>query len=68
MNTLAEPPEVPAAFLVAKVRAFVDEAGTAGKRSSQTFEVLTPPPVALKKILRRVFLGEGKDRYYPEKE
>ena len=67
MNTLAEPPEVPAAFLVAKVRAFVDEAGTAGKRSSQTFEVLTPP-VALKKILRRVFLGEGKDRYYPEKE
>lgn len=67
VNTLAEPPEVPAAFLVAKVRAFVDEAGTAGKRSSQTFEVLTPP-VALKKILRRVFLGEGKDRYYPEKE
>ena len=67
VNTLAEPPEVPAAFLVAKVRAFVDEAGTAGKRSSQTFEVLTPP-VALEKILRRVFLGEGKDRYYPEKE
>ena len=67
VNTLAEPPEVPAAFLVAKVRAFVDEAATAGKRPSQTFEVLTPP-VALKKILRRVFLGEGKDRYYPEKE
>ena len=67
VNTLAEPPEVPAAFLVEKVRAFVDEAGAAGKRPSQTFEVLTPP-VALKKILRRVFLGEGKDRYYPEKE
>ena len=49
------------------MRAFVDEAGAVGKRPSQTFEVLTPP-VALKKILRRVFLGEGKDRYYPEKE
>ena len=67
VNTLAEPPEVPAAFLVEKVRALVDDAGTTGKRPSQTFEVLTPP-VALKKILRRVFLGEGKDRYYPEKE
>ena len=67
VNTLAEPPEVPVAFLVAKVRGCGDEAGTAGKRQSQTFEVLTPP-VALKKILRRVFLGEGKDRYYPEKE
>ena len=86
VNTLAEPPEVPAAFLVEKVRAFVEEVGAAesapsdlndliraarnggGKGvASRTFEVLTPP-VALKKILRRVVLGEGKDRYYPEKE
>ena len=86
VNTLAEPPEVPAAFLVEKVRAFVEEVGAeesapsdlsdliraarngGGKGvASRTFEVLTPP-VALKKILRRVVLGEGKDRYYPEKE
>ena len=86
VNTLAEPPEVPAAFLVEKVRTFVEEVGAeesarsdlsdliraarngGGKGvASRTFEVLTPP-VALKKILRRVVLGEGKDRYYPEKE
>ena len=86
VNTLAEPPEVPAAFLVEKVRAFVEEVGAeesapsdlndliraarngGGKGvASRTFEVLTPP-VALKKILRRVVLGEGKDRYDPEKE
>ena len=86
VNTLAEPPEVPAAFLVEKVRAFVEEVGAeesapsdlndliraarngGGKGvASRTFEVLTPP-VALKKILQRVVLGEGKDRYYPEKE
>ena len=86
VNTLAEPPEVPAEFLVEKVRTFVEEVGAeesapsdlsdliraarngGGKGvASRTFEVLTPP-VALKKILRRVVLGEGKDRYYPEKE
>ena len=86
VNTLAEPPEVPAAFLVETVRTFVEEVGAeesarsdlsdliraarngGGKGvASRTFEVLTPP-VALKKILRRVVLGEGKDRYYPEKE
>jgi len=37
------------------------------KKESQTFEVLTPQ-VALSKILRRFILGEGKDRYYPEKD
>lgn len=82
VNTLAEPPEVPAENLVEKVRVFVgEEMGLSGapesnssdlvskflKKESQTFEVLTPQ-VALSKILRRFILGEGKDRYYPEKD
>jgi chlorophyll(ide) b reductase len=69
VNAFAEPPEVPADFLVTKVREFVAVAsdGSSGSVASQKFEVLTPP-VALKKIIRRVFLGEGKDRYYPEKD
>ena len=36
-----------------------------GAVKSAKFEVLTPT-VALTKIFRRLVLGEGKDRYYPE--
>jgi len=80
VNTLAEPPEVPAVNLVAKIRGFVGEVDSSGnpsstgspldsflKKESMTFEVLTPR-VALTKILRRLVLGEGKDRYYPESD
>ena len=87
VNILAEPPEVPAAFLVEKVRAFVEEVGaeesapsgsenrarraarteargSGGRRDGRGAHAAG----GAEKILRRVVLGEGKDRYYPEKE
>lgn len=88
VNTLAEPPSVPAQEIVAKVRSFMleveaakgGEGGNSGgagglnglldsvtKKKTMAFAVLTPA-VAVTKLVRRLVLGEGKDRYYSEDE
>ena len=62
VNALAEPAEVAAAEIVPQVREVAMAASASG---SAQIKVLTPP-VALKKIFRRLIFGEGKGRYYPE--
>ena len=62
VNALAEPAEVAAAEIVPQVR---EVAMAASANGSAQIKVLTPP-VAAKKILRRIFFGEGKGRFYPE--
>ena len=64
VNALSEPPEVAAAIIVPQLLALAAEPRTGGA-SSKRVAVLTPL-VAAQKLLRRVLLQEGKDRYYPE--
>ena len=81
VNTLAENPETPALTLVESVRDFMFDPDSSSAElfgvplpralrgvmgaSSQTFEVLTAD-VVVRKLFRRLILGEGKDRFYPE--
>ena len=78
VNAFAQPPDVAAEEIVTKIRTFIIEGGggvgrgslqlpplLGGAVKSAKFEVLTPP-VALTKIFKRIVMGEGKDRYYPE--
>lgn len=57
VNALCEPAEAAAAAIVSQVRATGGGGGD--------IRLLTPP-VAAGKLVRRLVLGEGKGRYYPE--
>ena len=64
VNALCEPPEFAASVLVPQILALAALPRTAST-PSRTLTVLTPP-LAAQKLLRRILLGEGKSRYYPE--
>eukprot|EP00239_Pterosperma_sp_CCMP1384_P008299 CAMPEP_0197847992 /NCGR_PEP_ID=MMETSP1438-20131217/7713_1 /TAXON_ID=1461541 /ORGANISM="Pterosperma sp., Strain CCMP1384" /LENGTH=384 /DNA_ID=CAMNT_0043460093 /DNA_START=70 /DNA_END=1224 /DNA_ORIENTATION=+ len=64
VNALAEPASVVSETVVPEIRALAE---LTPLRKNSAISFLTPV-LALQKILRRVVLGENKDRYYAEKE